>query len=105
MRQTQKRLKEYGYCKRLKSSRNEEGSRKAAYDDAVPIKAQIWCSVDKLKVEMYGEKSARILNMLYDGDIEIKKGDGICFNSKDKPDYKVVSDYPYNIKFFELEEI
>ncbi len=105
MRQTQKRLKEYGYCKRVKSSRDDEGSRRAAYEEVKPLKAQIWCSIDKLKVEMYGERSARILNMLYDGDIDIQKGDGICYRSKDKPDYKVIAVYPHSIRFFELEEI
>ena len=105
MRQTQKRLKEYGYCKRAKSNRDSEGNRTAAYEKVVPIRAQIWCSVDKLKVEMYGERSARILNMLYDGEVDIKKGDGICYKSTDKPDYKVIATYPYAIGFYELEEI
>ena len=105
MRQTQKRLKEYGYCKRAKSNIDNEGNRTAAYEETKPFKAQIWCSVDKLKVEMYGEKSARILNMLYDGELDIRKGDGICVNNADKPDYKVIAVYPLSIRFFELEEI
>lgn len=104
-RQTQKRLKEYGFCKRAKSNRDGEGNRKATYEKVEPIKAQIWCNIDKLKVEMYGERSARILNMLYDGDIDIRKGDGICYKTTDVPDYKVIAVYDHAIRFFELEEI
>ncbi len=104
-RQTQKRLKSYGYCKRAKSNRDNEGNRKAAFEEVKPIMAQIWCSVDKLKVEMYGEKSSRILNMLYGGEIDIRKGDGICYKSTDVPDYKVIAVYDHAIRFFELEEI
>lgn len=104
-RMTQKRLKKYGYCKKLNSTRDGEGHRAAAYEKAIPIKAQIWQKIDARLIAMYGTKSSRILNMLYDGDIEIKKGDGICYKSTDKPDYRVVATYPYDIKFYELEEI
>lgn len=104
-RMTRKRVKTYGYCKRLDSIRDAEGNRKAAYAEPEPIDAQIWFKLDELQIKMYGEKSSRILKMLYAGDIDIKKGDGICYKTTDKPDYKVVAAYPYEIGYYELEEI
>lgn len=104
-RLTRKRLKDYGYCKRLPSTRDAEGNRSPAYDNPRSIKAQIWTKLDELKIKMYGERASSILNMLYDGEIDIQKGDGICVNSTDKPDYKVIAKFPYDIPMFHLEEM
>lgn len=104
-RLTQKQLKDYSYCKRQGSTRDAEGNRTSAFDKPQSIKAQIWTKVDELKIKMYGERASSILNMLYDGEIDIQKGDGICVNSTDKPDYKVIAKFPYDIPMFHLEEM
>lgn len=104
MRQTQRRLKSYKLYKRCKSSVDTEGNRITQYEPAVTIKAQVWSASDSVQKMMYGDRINSIMNMLYSGNEEIKKGDGIrIFNvDDDKPDYRVISVAKHPIKFIEL---
>lgn len=87
---------------------DREGGKYPGYSpEAKEIKANIWPASGKLQAEMYGLRINNILNMLYDGDIVITEGDGICvYVTSDKdPDYKVISKKGYSHGAYELEKI
>lgn len=87
---------------------DNEGGKYPGYSlTATEIKANIWPASSKLQVEMYGLRINSILNMLYDGPLDIKEGDGICVyvDSTKDPDYKVISKKTYSHSVMELEKI
>lgn len=104
-RLTQKRLKEYKLFPRPEAKKDGEGNRIVSYGEPKVITAQIWAASDSVQRMMYGERANSLLNMLYPGDEEIKKGDGICVYAENEPDYKVISVLDHEIKFMELEKI
>lgn len=85
-----------------------EGGKYPGYSqEPRQIKANIWPASGKVQAEIYGEKLKYILNMLYDGTVELKEGDGVCvYVDKDsKPDYKIISIKPFSHLKIELERI
>ncbi|WP_404989286.1 hypothetical protein [Clostridium culturomicium] len=88
---------------------NEGGKYTGYSEEAIEIKASISPASGKLQAEIYGERLNYILNMLYDGNIELKEGDGICYTtyaiSTKTPDYKIISIKPYSHLMVELEKI
>lgn len=102
-----KNKKDYFIRPRTVSS-DGEGGKVITYGTAQPIQANIYPASGKVQAEMYGERLAYILNMLYDGAESIKENDGICVYvaSTDKPDYRVISIKQYtNHKLMELEKL
>lgn len=101
------------YLKPKKVITDKEGGKYPDYSseakeiEAKEIEANIWPASGKLQTEMYGLRINNILNMLYDGDIVIIEGDGICvYVASDKePDYKVISKKGYSHGVYELEKI
>lgn len=87
---------------------DKEGGKYPGYSaEAKEINANIWPASGKLQAEMYGLRINNILNMLYDEDVLITEGDGICvYVASDKePDYKVISKKVYSHGAYELEKI
>ena len=96
------------YLKPKKVVTDNEGGKYPGYSsEAKEIKANVWPASGKLQAEMYGLRINNILNMLYDGDIDITEGDGLCvYVASDKePDYKVISKKEYSHGVYELEKI
>lgn len=96
------------YVKRKIIIEDTEGGKYPGYSQlAIDLRANIYPATGKLQAEIYGEKLNYMLNMLYDGPVELAEGDGVCvFVSKDsKPDYKVISIKRYSHKVIELEKI
>lgn len=86
---------------------NEGGKYLGFADTAIEIKANVSPASGKLQAEIYGERLNYILNMIYDGSLELVEGDGICVYvpSSSSPDYKVISIKYYGHKVIELEKI
>jgi len=101
-----KNKKDYWLKKKITIEDNE-GNVYADYSEPIEIKANIYPASGKLQAEIYGERLNYIFNMLYDGPLKLKEGDGICvFVDKDsKPDYKIISIKPYSHQLIELEKI
>ncbi|MCI6276834.1 MAG: hypothetical protein MR639_08855 [Clostridium sp.] len=96
------------YLKRKTIVVDSEGGKYEDFEkEGLEIKANISPASGKLQAEIYGQRLNYMLNMLYDGPIELVEGDGICvYVSKDsKPDYKVISIKRYSHKAIELEKI
>ena len=85
-----KNKKEY-YVRPKSNEKDSKGNVKDTYCDAVMILANIYPATSKVQAEIYGERINEIMNMLYDCDVDIKKGDGICVyvSGEEQPDYKV----------------
>ena len=82
---------------------DNEGGIYPEYLDAIDIECYIYPASGRVQAEMYGERLTYILNMLYDGEIEISEGDCIVYNNLD---YKVISIKNYTKhKLIELEKI
>jgi len=95
------------YLKKKTIIEDNEGGKYPGYSEPIEIKANISPASGKLQAEIYGERLNYILNMLYDGPLELVEGDGICvYVSRDsEPDYKVISIKRYSHKAIELEKI
>lgn len=95
------------YLKKKTIIEDNEGGKYPGYSEPIEIKANISPASGKLQAEIYGERINYILNMLYDGPLELVEGDGICvYVSRDsEPDYKVISIKIYSHKAIELEKI
>lgn len=96
------------YLKRKKKVEDDEGGKYDSYsDEPIDIKARIWPASGKIQAEIYGERLKYINNMLYDGDIELIEGDGICVyvSKESKPDYRIISIKPFSHLTIELEKI
>lgn len=106
MRLRRNRLKAY-QLKRYQSSKDEEGNIIPSFSsDSIEIDAEIWPASGQLQVQMYGSRLNYILNMLYQGTVEIHERDGICVFNKEDPDYRVISIKTYTEhQFIELEKI
>lgn len=96
MRLRQCRIKKYS-LKRHVMAQNEEGNTYSTWGSPVEIDAEIWPAGGQLQAQIYGQELQYMLNMLYQGDQEIKESDGICvFVSADQdPDYQVISQQRY----------
>lgn len=102
------RNKKIYYLKKKTLIKDNEGGKYEGYsDEPIEIKANIWPASGKIQAEIYGERLKYINNMLYDGNIELVEGDGICvYVSKDsKPDYRIVSIKEFSHLKIELEKI
>lgn len=86
---------------------NEGGKYEGFEDKAILIQANIYPASGKLQAELYGEKLNYMMNMLYDGPVPIKEGDGICVGVKatEPPDYRVESIKRYSHLVIELMKI
>ncbi|WP_229056952.1 hypothetical protein [Holdemania sp. 1001302B_160321_E10] len=107
MRLRQCRIKTYS-LKRHVTARNEEGNTYSTWGSPVEIDAEIWPAGGQLQAQIYGQELQYMLNMLYQGDQEIKETDGICvFGTGDQdPDYQVISQQRYaNHQFFVLKKL
>ena len=96
------------YLKKKAIIRDNEGGKYERYsNDPIEIKSNIWPASGKVQAEIYGERLKYILNMLYDGNIELNEGDGICvYTNKDsEPDYKIISIQKFSHLKIELEKI
>ncbi|MEG2654910.1 MAG: hypothetical protein RSA29_10485 [Clostridium sp.] len=95
------------YIKKKVIIRDNEGGKYPGYSTSIEIKANISPASGKLQAEIYGERLNYILNMLYDGQMELIEGDGVCvYVSKDsEPDYKIISIKRYSHRVIELEKI
>ena len=96
------------YLKEKEIATDAEGGKYDSYSDApTEIKANIWPASGKIQAEIYGERLKYINNMLYDGNVELVEGDGICvYVSKDsKPDYRIMSIKRFSHLKIELEKI
>lgn len=96
------------YIKKKIIIEDNEGGKYSGYSDiGIEIKANISPASGKLQAEIYGERLNYILNMLYDGSLELVEGDGICVYVPESsiPDYKVISIKKYSHMFVELEKI
>lgn len=105
MRRSQ--MKSYNLKRRV-VTKNREGGPEVSYEAAVPIKATIWPAGGRIQAEMYGERLSYIKNMEYEGQEEMKEGDGICVfvDADADPDYKIISIKPeLTPKLMELEKI
>ncbi len=96
MRLRQYRIKTYNLKHHI-MAQNEEGNTYPAWGSPVEIDAEIWPAGGQLQAQIYGQELQYMLNMLYQGDQEIKESDGICvFVSADQdPDYQVISQQRY----------
>lgn len=94
------------YLKKKTIIEDNEGGKYPGYSEPIEIKANISPASGKLQAEIYGERLNYILNMLYDGPVELVEGDGICvYVSKDsEPDYKIISIKRYSHMAIELEK-
>ncbi|MEG2412394.1 MAG: hypothetical protein RSB15_06410 [Clostridium sp.] len=95
------------YIKKKVIIRDNEGGKYPGYLEPIEIKANISPASGKLQAEIYGERHNYILNMLYDEQMELIEGDGVCvYVSKDsEPDYKIISIKRYSHRVIELEKI
>jgi hypothetical protein len=96
------------YLKRKTIIEDNEGGKYEDFEkEGLEIKANISPASGKLQAEIYGERLNYILNMLYDGPLELVEGDSICvYVSKDsEPDYKIISIKRYSHLTIELEKI
>ena len=97
------------YLKKKTIVEDDEGGKYQGFEDnATEIQAYIYPASGKLQAEIYGERLNYIMNMLYDDNIELNEGDGICFKARatDKPDYKIISIKEYTShKLLELEKM
>lgn len=86
---------------------DDEGGKYPGYSEPTEIKANIWPASGKLQAEIYGERLKYILNMLYDGNVELHEGDGICVyvDKVNDPDYKIISIKHFSHLTIELEKI
>ena len=102
-----KNKKTYYLKKKIISEDNEGGKYQGFSDLGIDIMANISPASGKLQAEIYGERLNYILNMLYDGPLDLKEGDGICVYApkKSEPDYKIISIKRYSHKVIELEKI
>lgn len=102
-----KNLKTY-YVKSKTITTDNEGGKYHSYSDTPKeIKANIWPAGGKLQAEIYGERLNYILNMLYDGDVVLNEGDGVCVyvDGNKPPDYSIISIKRYSHQLIELEKI
>lgn len=100
-----KNKKTYFLCKKT-TVKDDTGKVKICYLEPVKIMANIYPASGKVQAELYGDRLNYILNMLIDMEIEIKENDGVCVNTTDVPDYKVISIKQYtNHRFMELEKL
>lgn len=96
------------YLKRKCLIEDNEGGKYLGYEEqATSIQANIYPATGKIQAKMYGEKLNYVMNMLYDGPIPIKEGDGICIEVKatEPPDYRVESIKRYSHLVIELMRI
>lgn len=101
-----KNKKTYYLKKKIIIEDNEGGKYEDFEKEGLEIKANISPASGKLQAEIYGVRLNYILNMLYDGPVELVEGDGICvYVSKDsEPDYKIISIKRYSHLVIELEK-
>lgn len=94
------------YLKKKAIIEDNEGGKYPGYSEPIEIKANISPASGKLQAEIYGERLNYILNMVYDGSVQLVEGDGICvYASKDsEPDYKIISIKRYSHLVIELEK-
>ncbi len=113
------------YIKPRIGSSDGEGGKVISYGPPVGIEANIYPASGKVQADVYGERLAYILNMLYDcpviktfvdgvlhykspdNKIDICEGYGVCVYvaSDSNPDYKIISIKPYGHLFIELEKL
>lgn len=102
-----KNKKTYYLKKKAIVSDSEGGKYESYSDDPIEIKSNIWPATGELQAQIYGEKLKYINNMLYDGNIELNEGDGICVyvDKNSRPDYKIISIKRFSHLKIELEKI
>lgn len=96
------------YLKKKEILKDTEGGKYDSYSDVpIEIKANIWPASGKIQAEIYGERLKYINNMLYDGNVELVEGDGICVyvTKESKPDYRIISIKRFSHLKIELEKI
>lgn len=79
------------YLKKRTIVKNDELMDIETWGNPILINANIQPATSKVQAQMYGQELVYYKNMLYDGDIEIEVGDGICYgidNTQD-PNYIV----------------
>jgi hypothetical protein len=102
------RNKKTYYLKKKTLIEDNEGGKYSGFETTfTKIQANISPASGKLQAEIYGERLKYILNMLYDEDMKIAEGDGICVyvGSDAEPDYRVISIKNWSHKQIELEKI
>ena len=100
--------KKTSYLKRKCLIGDNEGGKYPGYEEqAILIQANIYPATGKLQAELYGERLNYMMNMLYDGLVPIKEGDGICVGVEltEPPDYRVESIKRYSHLVIELMKI
>jgi len=94
------------YLKKKTIIEDNEGGKYPGYSEPIEIKANISPANGKLQAVIYGLRLIYILNLVYDGSVQLVEGDGICvYVSKDsEPDYKIISIKRYSHLVIELEK-
>lgn len=107
MRLRQRDLKTV-YIKKSVSKQDDDGTTYNSYEEIyTEIKASIQPAGGKVLAEMYGQRLAYMKTMRYEGDVNIREGDGICIEAlpTESPDYKVMAINPWGIKVYDLEKV
>lgn len=79
------------YLKKRTITKNDELMDIETWSNPIIIEANIQPANSSVQAQMYGQELVYYKNMLYDGDVEIQEGDGICYKvgSDKDPDYIV----------------
>ncbi len=121
MRMKRSRLKEYK-CRKSYPKKDKEGNSYIEYGPPTLFIGEIWPAGGKIQAEMYGQKVAGMRNGRIVGNYNIKtdpkgnplyefegftiqENDGVCIDSTDEPDYRVVAIKPYRALYLEMERI
>lgn len=107
MRRIRQNLKRTYYLRPYIHQKGQEGNTFHEYGNAIEIQAVIRHASGKLDVAEYGERARYILHMQYEGDTEIRLGDGVCvFNTPaEHPDYQVVKVHGFTEDAFKAVDL
>lgn len=120
MRMKQSRVRTISLKARI-VTKDSEGVPEITYGNAIEMHGEVWPATSRLQVETYGDRINGIMNVRVRGAYEvvmdenvtgykfvagtIHEGDGVCINSADEPDYKVISIKPYKPLRMEIERL
>ncbi len=102
-------------------TKDNEGVPTTTYGAAFEVHGEVWPASGRLQSEMYGDRINGIMNMrirepytiVQDGNVRafmvdesiIHEGDGVCVNTDNQPDYKIISIRPYKPLRLEIEKL